>query len=397
MKEIILISDDSIDKDLEDSLLKEYEVISLNKDADIVQEALQIQPQAIILDVKSKKITLKICGLLKSEETTQDFPLIVLSENTSSIECFEAGADDYLLKPVTTHQLESKILFLLHMSRRIKELKSEQHEAVNTAMEALRCSSDFGQAIHFLDKCSKIDNEEQLANELINACDMLNLKVVVSVLKEGQWFIAASNSVVTPLMFEVLPQLHGQGRFIDFGRRTQINYPNVSILVRNMPIENPLLYGRIKDLLPHMLRAVDFRLRSVSEVRAIQEQTELMSRSFNAMFHALESINNRMTKLSDNNKVTMEQLLEYMFLTIPKLALEDDQESFILSSLDKIHEFSQGVTEESNNIRDNLSKINQLLEALMKKQNSLDQLAANAANDVEFQSSDETDSSIDLF
>ena len=45
-------------------------------------------------------------------------------------------------------------------------------------------------------------------------------------------------------------------RFIDFGSRTIINYQDISLLVKNMPLENMGRYGRLKDLLPVLMSAV---------------------------------------------------------------------------------------------------------------------------------------------
>jgi len=39
----------------------------------------------------------------------------------------------------------------------------------------------------------------------------------------------------------------------DFGCRTQINYPNLFVLIKNMPLDDMNRYGRVKDLLPAIL------------------------------------------------------------------------------------------------------------------------------------------------
>ncbi len=68
---------------------------------------------------------------------------------------------------------------------------------------------------------------------------------------------------VPPSENQLVSMLHNEKRFYDFGCRTQINYPNLSVLIKNMPIDDMERYGRIKDILPAMIGTVNNRIISL--------------------------------------------------------------------------------------------------------------------------------------
>ncbi len=60
------------------------------------------------------------------------------------------------------------------------------------------------------------------------------------------WY--SSESAVSPLEKELIEMCDKEARFLDFGSRTIVNYPRVSLLVKNMPLDDMKRYGRVKDL-----------------------------------------------------------------------------------------------------------------------------------------------------
>ena len=56
-----------------------------------------------------------------------------------------------------------------------------------------------------------------------------------------------ANGMAKDLEAHLLDELKDVGRYYDFGKRSVMNYENVSLLVKNMPIEDERRYGAIKD------------------------------------------------------------------------------------------------------------------------------------------------------
>lgn len=86
-----------------------------------------------------------------------------------------------------------------------------------------------------------------------------------------------------PLEKELMLNAKEGERFIDFGARTIINYPNVSLLIKNMPLDDPSLYGRYKDLFPNILEAKNAKLGTLELHNQLAEQAQQITKTFDTL------------------------------------------------------------------------------------------------------------------
>jgi two-component system alkaline phosphatase synthesis response regulator PhoP len=121
----ILLTDDEPDvlEFLSYNLRKEgYNVFSCLNGEDAIKKALEVKPHLIILDVMMPGMDgIETCTEIRKNEELQNSIIIFLTargEDYSQIAGFEAGADDYLTKPIKPKILSSRVKALL---RRYKE------------------------------------------------------------------------------------------------------------------------------------------------------------------------------------------------------------------------------------------------------------------------------------
>ena len=131
-KHKILLVDDEPDvlEFLGYNLRKEgYQVQSCQNGEEAVKKAEELKPHLIILDVMMPGMDgIETCGEIKKIPHLQDSIIIFLTargEDYSQIAGFEAGADDYLTKPIKPKILLSRVKALL---RRYKESVPRPHE-----------------------------------------------------------------------------------------------------------------------------------------------------------------------------------------------------------------------------------------------------------------------------
>jgi DNA-binding response OmpR family regulator len=76
-------------------------------------------PDLFILDVMMPRIDgIELCRMLRQRDDTKDRPVLILSargDAKSVIQGMEAGATDYILKPIFHHNLVAKVRNLLNM------------------------------------------------------------------------------------------------------------------------------------------------------------------------------------------------------------------------------------------------------------------------------------------
>ncbi len=127
----ILLVDDEPDvlEFLSYNLKKEgYSIFSCSNGRDAVEKALEVQPHLIILDVMMPLMDgIETCRQIKQNPQMQNAIIVFLtarSEDYSQISGFEAGADDYVAKPIQPRVLVSRVKALLRRYRKDEDSAS---------------------------------------------------------------------------------------------------------------------------------------------------------------------------------------------------------------------------------------------------------------------------------
>jgi putative two-component system response regulator len=98
----------------------------------------QNPPDLVILDVCMPGIDgFQVCRSVKRNQTTRFIPVVLvtgLNDQASRIEGINAGADEFLAKPVDRTELEARVQSLLHLKRSIDELESAESVILSLAL-----------------------------------------------------------------------------------------------------------------------------------------------------------------------------------------------------------------------------------------------------------------------
>jgi two-component system alkaline phosphatase synthesis response regulator PhoP len=131
----ILCVDDEPDilEILKYNLSNEGYQISTAKDGKIaVKKAKETHPNLIIMDIMMPNMDgIEACEILRSNESFNDTLIMFLTargEDYSYVAAYEAGADDYVTKPVKPKILLSKVKGLLRRSKKYSEKEVDEIE-----------------------------------------------------------------------------------------------------------------------------------------------------------------------------------------------------------------------------------------------------------------------------
>jgi|SRR6476469_784020 len=115
MPKIMFIDDDVNTTGLMDNVFSKvgYKIHSLNNSSLAVTEALTVRPDLNILDLVMPGMDgIQTCQALQTNANTRNIPVLIFSavgDINCKVEAFEAGARDFITKPVHVEELKSRI------------------------------------------------------------------------------------------------------------------------------------------------------------------------------------------------------------------------------------------------------------------------------------------------
>ncbi|MBL4793960.1 MAG: response regulator [Pseudomonadales bacterium] len=401
--QVLIVDDDKLVQKIVLRTLKDvYDTIVASNGEEGLTQAQSNHPDVILLDVEMEGMNgYIVCEQLKQNESTKDIPVIFISGNSSIRQRmlgYEAGGIDYIVKPFEQEELLAKLSVITNAQETSSRLKDEADVASATAIQAMQGSSELGRLMSFVDSTYRMTEYNDLAMRLINAMKSFQLNCCVYIKTKAHDLFFCEVGEVKPLEQELLVLLsQSDERFHDFGCRTQVNYPNISMLVKNMPLEDRSTYGRYKDMLPHIVSAVDTQVKNLITYKAMVSQTEYLAVSFKMVNETLAGLT---TRLQDNeNKClgVMRLMMDDLDKRVPGMGLEDDQETYLLDLIDESMTQVIEVMDDSCTIRQAYDSVMRHLSLIGDQQQNMAEEIGALHGEKEGGSDTDVDMDVELF
>ncbi|KTF16443.1 MULTISPECIES: response regulator transcription factor [Pseudoalteromonas] len=311
-KLVLAIDDDKyVHHIIEESLAGFCKIIHAKDGDEGLRLTNKYNPDIILLDIEMPGLSgYDVCKTLKQNENTKDIPVMFLSskvELSDRVKGYSVGASDYIIKPFNAEELIARIKVLYEYRQQCVRLKLDIEKANKTAEMAMTESGDMGRIMRYVGQSYHANNFQTLSEYFLAFFTPLNLDVVVVFWYKSKGIFYSQQSGVCPLEQELLEQHRHSKRFVDIGSSTIINYPKVSLLIKNMPIENSALYGRFKDLFPHILEVTNEKVVTMERSESSYEQAAQIS---TALQDIVKQLNSQNIAQNSTTKVFIEQLHE---------------------------------------------------------------------------------------
>lgn len=132
MTKILLIDDERLITEPLERTLKQrgYTVSVANNGQSGLEKALFTKPDLVVLDILMPEMDgWSVCRKLREHSIVPILMLTALNDEMDRIEGLELGADDYLAKPFSTHELIARIKALL------RRVELDRSESVHTVLK----------------------------------------------------------------------------------------------------------------------------------------------------------------------------------------------------------------------------------------------------------------------
>ncbi|PCJ15211.1 MAG: response regulator [Gammaproteobacteria bacterium] len=305
---------------------------------DGISLAVEDKPDIILLDVEMPGINgYEVCTRLREIPEMKDVAIVFLSSHGSlreRLQGYEVGADDYLVKPFEAEHLLARVKVLGKYQEERKELQSQYLLARQTAITSMTGSSELALVLRFTQKSISHTTVDETIQSLLYTLDELSLDGCIRVDADSGplWF--ASSGTISPLEKELVETSDQGHRFMDFGCRTVVYFPNLKLLVRNMPIDDLEHYGRIKDMLPVLMSAASIRISTLSTYKVLVEESEGLKRSFLGIRKNLFNLASTIVDNRQRSHDYMAATVSDINIELMHMGLESEQESYLLNKIE---------------------------------------------------------------
>lgn len=138
MEKILVIDDSKVTQMLvRDILVGNYELTFREDGRSGIVAVKKVMPDLVLLDIRLPDMDgFDVCRELKSDQATRDIPVIFITTmdaESERVRGFDAGAEDYVVKPFSLHELLARVR--VHLASRKARRQEVELERLNVFRE----------------------------------------------------------------------------------------------------------------------------------------------------------------------------------------------------------------------------------------------------------------------
>jgi DNA-binding response OmpR family regulator len=304
-------------------------------------------PDITLMDVKMPGANgYEVCRIMRENPRTTDVPIIFvsgLSNLDEKMEGYEAGGDDYIGKPVVPSELFAKMQVSLLNAKTKKALQEQLSDSNSVAFEVMKNNADLGLILRFMERSFTCRTYKELGQALFETTSGYGLNASVQFHVKSGIIDMTCDGVQRQLESSLMSQARAKGRIFDFGCRTIINHNHVSLLIRNMPMDDPNRYGTFKDNLCILIDGVEARISGLEAEQSLVRHKQRLQVTVNNMKELLQRIDATNQELRVQSTEVVEKLMGELQLEFASLDLYEEQENRILKKVEQAIERSSQI------------------------------------------------------
>lgn len=265
---VLIADDEPLNLELMEEILEDdYHVDCVTSGQECLTFLQENEPDVLLLDVAMPNMDgYQVCKAIKADDDIS-LPVIFVSAR-GSIEDrllgYEAGGDDYLVKPFNCDELLAKVQSMVTFVNQHKEFDTQLQSARDMSMMVLTNSGEMGVIVNFIRQTFECEDVKSLSEAAFEALEQLDLHGTVQFFDDNETFDTYDSSgSYKPVEAELLELARSKGRIFNFNQRSIFNFQNSALLIKNMP-QDEEINGRFLDHLCMLMEGLNARFVTLS-------------------------------------------------------------------------------------------------------------------------------------
>lgn len=259
-------------------------------------------PDIVILDVDMPGIDgIEVCARLRSAGAHGTEVVFVSAHDDleTRLRAYDAGGNDYLIKPFVPEELQHKIEVARRAILARREVAAHVRSAHTAAFSAMSTMSEMGVIVEFMRASFACETPEALGALLCEALTQYGLHGFVRLHDERIGCCYSSTGRCTALEASILDHMQGMERIFQFRDRLSINYPHVTLLIPDLPLDEHERTGRLRDHLAVLVEGAEARFLALASEHQRIAQAKVVYTAVTALSDMLEEIEQQRTEFHD--------------------------------------------------------------------------------------------------
>ena len=163
---ILIVDDETRNRDLLEAILRPdgFDLATAANGQEALEKTLELKPDLILLDVMMPDITgYEVCETIRQDPELAEIPVIMvtaLDDRDSRLKGIEAGADDFLTKPVDSLELKARVKTVTRLNR---------YRRITAEREKFGKIADFASdALFLLGKDNRVVYANEMAGKVLS-------------------------------------------------------------------------------------------------------------------------------------------------------------------------------------------------------------------------------------
>lgn len=291
------------------------------------------KPDLFLLDISLPGMDgYSFCRIIKDDAALRSIPVIFVSSHDTieeRVKGYDAGGEDFIVKPFEPEELLRKVKVSQGIVSNQRALAGQLEEAEMLSSLVIASMDETGILLQFMSKLIAMNSAQEICAGGLELLRRYRLEGVVQTRLDGETLTMSASGTNLPLEASVIEHVRNQGRIFEFSRRSVHNFERVTLMINNLPLDDPEYCGRLRDHLSVAAQGIDSRLKALSdEIRSRRAEQGIQQ--------ALENVGKTIIDLHEAHKVNAEAssslivgLQESLLNSFYKLGLTDNQEKFL--------------------------------------------------------------------
>ena len=367
---IFVVDDDPVTLEMIFTMLEDQYSVETFESAEACLARLEEEkPDLFLLDVSMPGMDGYVfCRRLKDDSLLSRIPVTFVSSNDSSesrLKGYEAGGEDFVVKPFDPEELCRKVRVAEQIVRSRKSLEEQIESAEYLSNLALAGMDEGGIALQFMSELISWETEQEVAEGLIKLMQRYRLEGAVQTRIAGRKMTFSAAGVNLPLESSVLDHVSKMDRIFEFKNRAVHNFERVSLMVNNLPLDDPDYCGRLRDNLSITAQGADSRLRAIEIEMASRHSQKVVMSVMQSIRDSIISLQREHQMDKSRSSLLMIDFEKNLLDSFVHLGLSDKQESYLL---DFVREFMQRLVDlfdHSQGTYNDLTSLNEQLRQVL--------------------------------